>query len=86
MSDVNIYIDELVIENVDGVDREALTQALQEEVARLVSERGIPAAWQQDRNLQHVDAGRVGTTGGSSQLGRNIARAVVAGIAGRATS
>jgi hypothetical protein len=44
-SRVEVTIDELVLHGFAPGDRYAIAEALQGELARLLSERGVPAAW-----------------------------------------
>jgi hypothetical protein len=79
--DVELHIGELVLEGVAAGDRGAVAEALRAELARLVAEGGVPAAWSAGGGAARLDGGSFPLQPGASaaQLGAQVARAVAGG-------
>jgi hypothetical protein len=81
---IDLRIDELVLDGIEGiesVDRHELGAALEQELARLVRDRGVPPAWMDGRGAARIEAGSFSATpgAGARQLAGQIAHAVYAG-------
>ena len=74
--EIEVRIDELVLHGFAPEARWRLADALQGELHRLISEHGVPAAWQ--ISPERLDAGRVAATPKTNPqtAGEQIARAV----------
>ena len=83
--DVELHIESLVLHGVAPGDRAAVAEALRAELARLVTEGGVPASLLAADGRARVDAGSFAVPEGASPaaLGAGAARAVLGGGAGR---
>lgn len=84
---IELRIDELALEGFDRVDPARLGAAVRAELARLLAEGGVPAAWRRGGGRERLDGGdvRVGPDARPEVLGAHVARAVFgAGDAGDA--
>ena len=74
---LELHIDELVLHGFDPRDRHAIGDAVQQELHRLVAERGI-APVDAPIEIPHLDAGTIdlGPTTRGQGAGPSIARAV----------
>jgi len=78
VSRVDLRIEELVLDGVDPGDRIELARAVERELARLVAERGLPAAL---ADAESLDAGRIAAGAGDVRgLGRALADAIHGGL------
>ena len=75
-NNIRIHIDELVLHGVPPSDRARVAAQLRGELARLVAERGVPAAWQQGGSTARLDAGAISAAPGDAGLGTRVAGAV----------
>lgn len=73
---IDLRIDTLVLDGLDGVDAAAVGTAVRRELARLLSEGGVPPAWQQGGTAARLDGGAVTVAPGtpSGEVGARIAR------------
>jgi len=78
---VEVTIDELVLHGFAPGDRYAIAEALQGELARLLSEQGVPAAFMQGGQTERIDAGKVALAPGThaNVVGAQVAQAVCGG-------
>jgi len=79
---LELQIDELVIDGLADIDRAQLGAAVQEELARLFTERGIPHNLQQNSTRLTLDGGTITVQPGapSSVVGRQIAGSLYGGL------
>jgi len=81
---VELHIERLVLEGVGPADRLAVGAALERELGRLISERGLPPRLAVTRELPAVDGGRLGSApANAAGTGRAIARSVYRGMGSR---
>jgi hypothetical protein len=78
--DIEINIDRLRLEGVEGVSREELAALVQNELARLIDQFGVPAALR-DGGTVEIGNRTIRVTPGASrqQIGREIARGIAGG-------
>ena len=74
---VELHIDELVIHGIGASDRGRIGEAVERELARLLSERGLPMGFCGD-HIDRLDGGRITiSSGGSGEgIGIQIARSL----------
>jgi hypothetical protein len=77
--DIEINIDRLRLEGVEGMSREELAALVQDELARLIDKFGMPAALR-DGGTVEIGNRTVRVTPGASR--RQIGREIAQGIAG----
>ena len=75
--EIEVHIEELILHGFDPRSRWKIGDAVEHELRRLLSERGLPATWR--TNPEQLRAGRVGLTS-PGKTGAQIARAIHAGI------
>ena len=75
---VEIHVEELVLHDVPASQRHAVGRAMEQELARLVAERGVPEGLTARPVLGHVDAGELTLDSGTPPraLGEAVARSV----------
>jgi len=78
--DIEINIDRLRLEGVDGMSREELSALVQNELARLIDQFGLPAALR-DGGAVEIGNRTIRVTPGASrqQVGREIAQGIASG-------
>ena len=76
---ISLRIGELVLHGIADADREEVGSAVRSEVARLLAQGGVPAAWLPAGGADPVDAGTVALPAGArpAELGARVAQAVV---------
>ena len=74
---IEVSIGELVLHGVAHRDRGAVAEGLERELARILTERGLPQA--RSRDVARVDGGTV-EQGPLGDTGAGIARAVYGGL------
>ncbi len=82
---VNLHIEQLVLSGIPEQEREGVGRAVQAELSWLLSERGIPEAWNSGRAIPNLNGGAFALHSGMSvqAKGRSIAgRIYSAHIAG----
>lgn len=79
---LDLNIDELVLDGFDDVDRERLGTALERELTRLFTERGVSPALRQGGHAPRLDGGtfNAAPNAGAEALGAQIARTVYGGL------
>lgn len=79
---IDFHIDEVVLHGFDGLDGAALHPALERELARLLTERGLPQAWTAEARIARLEGGAFTASPHASapEVGRHIARAVYGGL------
>jgi hypothetical protein len=75
---VELQIDALVLHGFPQSDRYKIARAVESELARLISENGIPSAFRQNAELRTLDGNDVTLPSGSRSdiLGARVAREV----------
>jgi hypothetical protein len=80
---VELHIGELVLEGFPPLDQADLGAMVQQELARLLAERGLPAGLARGGEIASLDAGEFQVKQGSKapEIGAQIAQAVYGGLA-----
>ena len=80
---IDVHIEELVLEGFAPGDRYGIADAVQSELGRLLSEQGLPPAWEQGGEADSLDGGAFQVSPGSKAegIGAQIAQAVHGGLA-----
>ncbi|MDX1546710.1 MAG: hypothetical protein R3247_06970 [Rhodothermales bacterium] len=81
---IDLRIDELVLDGLDGVNASHVGAVVQRELARLLTAHGVPPAWRQDGGAPRVDAGSITLAPGApaDAVGAQVARAVYGSMTG----
>ncbi len=79
---VELHIEELVLHGFAASDRRAIATAVEAELGRLLTVKGLPASFGAARMVGTVDAGSFEVTRDSAplELGQDIARSVYRGL------
>lgn len=80
---LTVRIEELVLHGFAPGDRHRIAEALEHELARLLTERGAPLTWPGDAGRDAVDAGAFQIAAGARPdvIGGQIAEAIFASLA-----
>lgn len=78
---ISLHIDTLVLHGVPDAHRERVGEAVRQELARLIVDAGLPAAWSAGGAVPGWDAGVVTVAPGTAPeaMGAQVARAVYSG-------
>lgn len=81
-SKINLRIDALVLEGLNGGNHDQIARAVERELANLLIGGGIPETWKSGQEIPNMDGGKISIQPGPSpgRLGGKIARAVYGGI------
>jgi hypothetical protein len=84
---IELRIEQLVLEGVEGADRNRIADAVQSELARLLTEQGVPSNLHAPAKAGHIDAGTIHIDSGAraAGVGERIAQAIYGSI-GAATN
>lgn len=79
---IEVTIDELVLDGVPVPDAEQLRSVVSAELARLISDQGLPPTLSGESSIPMVNGGTITVTPGNAagSLGSQIARAVIGGL------
>lgn len=79
---IDLKIKELVIHGLEPGQRHKIADALENELGRLISERGVPASLRHDGATERLDLGSFDIAMGtdSRQMGILVARAIYTGL------
>lgn len=79
---LQIEIGELVLHGFPPQDQYELNRVLQQELTRLISEKGIPPSWSRGGDVPFLDGGDFNVTPGSAvqAFAAQVARAVYGGL------
>jgi len=79
---IELHIEELVLHGFEAGDRQAIGEAVQGELSRLLAERGVPASLADGGELGHVDGGAFNARpgAGAESIGAQIASVVHGGL------
>ncbi len=83
-ANLDLHIEELILHDLPYSQRGRIAAAIEAELARLLTERGVPESWCSD--MPAIDAGAVDVSPHlpAEALGRQVAETVYAGFAGAA--
>lgn len=79
---VELHIEELVLHGFSHGDRYRIASAVEQEVARLLAEQGLPSSFGETTTAGRVDAGtfRVAPGGNPEQTGAGIGQTIYGGL------
>jgi hypothetical protein len=80
---IELHVEELALQGFPPVDRHRISEAVQRELTRLLSDQGLPASLEAGREFSQVDGGSFQLSTGSraGSVGADIGRAVYGGLA-----
>jgi len=80
---IELHIAELVLHGFAPGDRRAIGQAIEEALAQLLTERGLPPGWAESVQIDRLDAGQfqIIPAAPPAAIGREVARALYDGAA-----
>lgn len=78
LQQIELEISELVLHGFPYSDRYRTAAAIESELARLIAEGGVPAAWSRGADLQSLDGNAVKVPAGArpDHVGRLVAREI----------
>ncbi len=81
-NNIELHIEELVLHGFPPKDRHLVGEAVQRELTRLLSERGIPSSLSKGGEIARLDGGSFSVKQGSKAdaVGRQVAQAVYGGM------
>lgn len=79
---IEFYIEELILEGFDQVDRYLTAEAVERELTRLFAERGIPPSLADGGRINSLDGGNFQLASDSrpETIGARVAQAVYGGL------
>jgi hypothetical protein len=79
---VEIYVEELVLDGFSPADRYRIGQTVEQELGRVLAERGAPPALTRDGEISRLDGGTFEAKPGSgvAAIGVQVAQAVYGGL------
>jgi hypothetical protein len=80
---IELHIDELVLHGFAPADRHAIGTAVEQALARLLTEGGVPARLTTSGTVSHLDGGafEVGPRSSTDSIGAQVAQAVYGRLA-----
>jgi len=78
-SKVMIHIEELVVHGLTDFDQTQLKVVVEQALAQMIGEQGLPGAWEQSHSMSSVNGGEIRPQGSVASLGQQIAQAVYGG-------
>lgn len=84
MRPIDLHIEELVLDGFAPGDRHRIGAAVERELSRLLTERGVPASWAGGGEVPSLDGGTFEAKPGArpERVGAQIAGAVFRGMKG----
>jgi hypothetical protein len=78
---IDVTIDELVLHGFERGNRYRIASAIEVEIARLLTEQGLPFAPARDRSVEFLDAGQFNMRKGKPEtIGSQVAQKIHAGL------
>jgi metal-dependent HD superfamily phosphatase/phosphodiesterase len=78
---IDVHIDDLVLHGFERGDHQRIGAAIEAEIARLLTEQGLPFASARDRSVEFVDAGQFNMTKTKPEtIGNQVAQRIHAGL------
>jgi len=79
---IEVNIEELVLHGFDPRDRYRIGEAVEQELTRLFTEKGVPPGLEKSGDIPHLDGGSVKIESNlkASKAGVSIARSVYGGL------
>ncbi len=77
-ADIELYIEELVLHGFAASDRHAVAEAVEQELARLLAEQGLPEAWRVETSIDRLEGAAFSAARavGPRTTGAQVARTV----------
>ena len=81
---IELHIEELVLHGFEPGQRRAIAQAVEETLAQLLTERGLPPGWADGVQIDRLDAGQfdVMPHAQPAAIGNQVAQALYTGATG----
>ncbi len=81
---IELHIEELVLHGFEPGQRRAIAQAVEEALAQLLTERGLPPGWEDGVQIDQLDAGQFDVIPAArpAAIGGQVAQALYAGATG----
>ncbi len=74
---IDVRIEELVLHGIDSRERYRVADALEAELGRILSERGVPESLSEDRRIESLDLGSFQISCNKPEsIGRGLALAI----------
>lgn len=85
---IELHIEELVLHGFEGYNQYGIGEAIEREIARLLQERGLPAAFSAGINVDHLNAGTftVQPNAQANTVGNQIAQSIYKGLGNESTA
>ena len=79
---IELNIEELVLHGFSPGDRYSIGEAVEQELSRLLADRGVPQSLERGGEIGHVDGGAIEVAQGSRAqvVGVQVAKAVYGGL------
>jgi hypothetical protein len=79
---IELNIEELVLHGFLPGDRYRIGEAVERELSRMLTDRGVPQSLERDGEVASVDGGAINLTAGTTaeDVGAQVARAVYGGL------
>ena len=77
---INIHIEELVVHSLSDFDQAQLKVVVEQSLAQMIGDQGLPMAWEQSSSIPSVNGGEIRPQGSVESLGQQIAQAVYGGF------
>jgi hypothetical protein len=79
---IELHIEELVLEGLEGSDHRIIGEAVERELSRLFAEQGVPPSLENGGKIDNLDGGAFEMTPGSRAevVGSRVARTVYGGL------
>ena len=79
---IELNIEELVLHGFSPGDRYGIGEAVEQELTRLLADRGVPKSLERDREIANMDGGafEVATGSRAQVVGAQVAKAVYGGL------
>jgi hypothetical protein len=79
---IELNIEELVLHGLSPGDRHRIGEAVEQELTRLLADRGVPQSLERGGEIASVDGGAIEVATGSraEAIGAQVARAVYGGL------
>ena len=82
MNNIELHIEELILHGMAGSDRYLIGEAIQQELTRLLSEKGLPPSLAQGGEIARINAGAFEMKSGAKPqaIGIQIAQKIYGGL------
>lgn len=79
---IELHIEELVLHGFKSGDRHAITEAVQQELARLFAEQGLPTSLAQSTEIAHITGNQFNVKANAKprSIGTQVAESVYKGM------